>query len=259
MAVAITAAVQNVYPPRVAVGVTGLTVGDDLIVYREVADVRTAVRAGSVESIADTAFVVYDAEQPFGVAVAYVAVVNGTDEYATSPATYALPGGKVALTDAITGLAAEVVIGAADTRTRTRDSTRFKVGPRNVVVSAPLPPAEGAYELFVATTSARDNLMFLLEQATAGVVQIRQPGGYDGIDAYLAVDRVSEKRFSQDGSDQRRLVTIEWAEVEAWPAELAAMGFTYGEWATYYTGLTYGDAANDWSTYLDAMQGDISQ
>jgi hypothetical protein len=257
MAVAIAAAVQNTYPPRVAVGLTGLTVTDEVAVYRQVAGLRTLLRGGYVESVTDTALSLLDAELPFGTPVTYVAVVEGV-EHATSATSYSLPGGKVVLSDAIIGLAAEVTIMAADTSARTRKGARFQVGSRNVVVSGPLPPAEGGYELFLGNTVARDNLMVLLEQATEGIVQIRQPGGYDGIDAYLAVDRTSEARWSQDGTDERRLITIGFAEVEAWPAGLTAMGFTYGEVAAYYTGLTYADAAADHSTYFDAMQADFS-
>lgn len=264
MVVSISALEQDTYPPRVAIALTGLTLGDQVAIYREVTSVRTLVRGGSVDSAPDTGFVVVDDELPFGVPVAYVGVVEGS-EYSTTPTTYDLPGGKVALTDAITGLVAEVVIVAAGEKVYARDSTRFRVGGRNIVVSSPLPDAEGSYELVVDTTTLRDALMELLAGATQGVVQIRQPGlslvsgdPYDGIDAYLAVDRVTERRYSQDGSDPRRLITIEFAEVEGWSDDLTARGFTYGDVEAYYTGVTYGDVAGEFSTYLDAMQGDFS-
>lgn len=264
MSVAISALVQNTYPPRVSVALTGLTLGDEVDIYRQVAGNRTLLRGGSVDAATDTGFTVVDAELPFGVPVTYVAVVEGT-EYATSATTYDLTGGKVVVSDAITGLSAEVAIVAAGDKTYSRDSARFRVGGRNIVVSGPQGDAEGSYELVVEATAARNDLMETLANATEGVVQIRQPGSaedtgepYDGVDAYLAVDRVTERRMSQDGSDPRRLITVEFAEVEAWPAALAARTFTYGEVAAYYAGITYATATADFATYLDAARGDFS-
>lgn len=256
---------QDVYPPRVLVTVNGLTLGDSVAVYREVGGVRTAVRSATTDAAIDAAYLAVDAELPFGVPVSYVAVVEGQAEYATAATTYDLPGGQVALSDAITGSSAEVVISAVGDKTYTRDATRFRAAGRNIVVSGPQAQAEGTYELFVETTSARDNLMALLAGATEGVIQIRQPGDseltgqpYDGVDAYLAVDRTTERRFSQDGSDPRRLVTIEYAEVDGWSSALAPRGFTYGDVETHYSGVTYATAALDYATYLAAMQGDFT-
>lgn len=260
MAVAINAVEVDVYPPRVSIAVTGLALGDQLELFREVAGVRTAVRGGYIFEADDTGYVRVDAELPFGVAVRYIAVVNGVDEYTDGPDTYTLPGGKVALTDAIGGIAAEVVIMNAGARTVSRDSARFRAGGRNLVVSAPFGQGEGSYELFLETTVARDSLIALLTSATEGVVQIRQPltGTYDGVDAYLAVDRYTEDRWSQDGSDPRRVVTIEFAEVTGWAADLLARGFTYGEVEAFYSGISYASAAGDYATYLDALQGDFT-
>lgn len=257
MTVTIGAAEQAVYPPRVAVTLAGLTLGDVVDVYREVAGNRTLLRSGSTDDSPDTGMVLVDAELPFGVPVTYVAVVESV-EYATSPATYTLTGGKVALTDAVTGLSAEVVILAAGAQGRTRDSARFHVAGRNLVVSRALSAPEGSYDLFVETTTARDDLMTLLAAATEGTVQLRQSGGYDGVDAYLSIDEVSEARWSQDGSDERRIITVSWAEVQAWASTLAPHGFTYGDVASYYTGLTYADAAAEFSTYLEAEGADYS-
>lgn len=240
MAVAITTIEQDSYPPRVQVTVTGLTLGNAIAVYRSVGGVWTALRGGSSDSVTDTAFVVIDAELPFGVPVTYVAVVNGLTQYATSAATHTLPGGKVALSDAITGDSAEVIITAAGDRTYSKDSARFRVAGRNIVVSSEFGQAEGNYELLVQTTTARDGLLALLTGATEGIVQIRQPGTsvttgdtYDGVDAYLAVDAISERRWSQDGSDPRRLITISFAEVDGWSAALEAVGYTLLDIANY--------------------------
>lgn len=257
MTVAITATEHPVYPPRVVISLTGLTLGDTVDVYRSVAGNRTLLRAGSTSSSPDTVMRVVDAELPFGVPVTYVAVVEGT-EYTAGPATHTLTGGKVALSDAITGLSAEVCILAAGDLSRTRDAARFRPGGRNVVVSRPLSGRAGAYDLYTETTTAYDNLMALLAAATEAVVQIRQPGGYAGVDAYLAVDDVTETRWSQDGTDERRIVTIQFAETEAWPDDLAATGFTYQQVEDFYSGLTYADAEGDYATYLEAEVADYS-
>jgi len=108
--VQVSVTVQNVWPPRNLISVTSIAVGDAVAIYREVAGNRVLVQGGSTTAT-DVAVLRVDAEYPFGVPVKYVAVVNNL-EYSTAAVTYSLPGGKVALTDAITGLAAEVVIWA---------------------------------------------------------------------------------------------------------------------------------------------------
>ena len=259
-AATLTVTTQNVYPPRVTIAMSGMTIGDQLDIYRQVAGVRTLVRGGHVDSVDDTGFFVVDAEQPFGIPVTYVAVINGQVEYFSSATTYNPPGGHPVLTDAISGLSAEITLIAADDKTYSRDSARFRVGGRNLVVGAPFGQAEGRYQLFFDTTVGRENLMELLENATEGIVQLRSahPDIYEDEDAYLAVDGITVARHSQDGSDPRRLVTIDYAEVQPWSDELLATGFTYGEVETFYSGLSYGSAAGDFATYLDAVQGDFS-
>lgn len=236
-AVAVTE--QESWPPRAQIAVTGLTLGDNVETYRIVGGQWTAVRAGSTTAT-DPSFIVVDAELPFGLPVSYAVYVNGI-EYLTAADTYELTGGKVALTDAITGAAAEAIIGAAGDKTYARDSARFRVAGRNLVVSGPMAQAEGSYELLATTTSNRDGIMYLLANATQGIVQMRQAGGtgadgntYDGIDAYLAVDQVTERRWSQDGSDPRRLIVIEYAEVDGWAPSFAARGFTLQDIADYF-------------------------
>lgn len=258
MAVSITATQQDSWPPRVLVSVTALNVGDAIELYRVVGGERTAVRAGEATGLTDTSFLRVDAELPFGTPVSYLAVVNGTDEYGTSAATYTLTGGKVAVTDAISGESAEVVIFSWADKTYTRPASIFKVGGRNVVVAGDLGMFQGDIELHVETTSSRDNLMNLLTNATEGVVQIRQPGGYDGVDSYLAVLDVAERRFSQDGSDQRRNITLSVAEVEGWAPALEASGFTLQDIGDFYTGLTLQDLSDDYATLLAIAQGDFT-
>ncbi|MDG4821282.1 hypothetical protein O7635_05370 [Asanoa sp. WMMD1127] len=78
MPVAITATEQNVYPPRVQIVVTGLTLGDNVEIYRVVDGRDSLVRASTREDITDTSLAVIDAELPFGVPVSYFAYVNGS-------------------------------------------------------------------------------------------------------------------------------------------------------------------------------------
>lgn len=248
---------QDVYPPRVLVAVTDLALGDTVELYREVGGVRTLVRGGAVEDVADPSLLRVDAELPFGVPVSYVAVVEGV-EYTVGPATYTLPGGKVAVSDAVSGLSAEVVILSWPESAYERPSTTFKVGGRNVVVSGDLGMWSGTLELYVETTSSLTNLLAVLADATSGVVQLRQPGGYDGVDAYVAVQRVRVRRWSQDGSDERRVVALDVSQVEAWGGALESPGYTLADIGDVYDGATLADLEADYATLLAVALGDYS-
>lgn len=183
---------------------------------------------------------------------------TATVEFSTTATTYTLTGGKVVLTDAITGLAAEVIITAWPDKTRTRQSSAFVAGGRNVAVLGDLAGFTGTIDVYVETTSAVENLTTLLEQATSGIIQIRQAGTYDGVDCYIAVMGVTEHRFSQDGSDERRTVSIEALEVDGWPSALEARGFTLADIDAAYDGLTLADLAGDYDTLLDIALADWS-
>jgi len=254
VAVAITANEQPTYPPRVLVSVTGLTVTDEIQVYRTVAGTDTALRGGYDASVADTSFLVVDGELPFGTPVTYKALVNGANVYTVGPTSYTLPGGKVALSDAVGGLSAEVIILNWPGREHERQSSVFRVGGRNVVISGELGKPSSTLELFLEAFSSSVNLLALLEGATEGVVQIRQPGGYEGIDAYLAVLGATENRFSQDGSDERRTWTLTVVETEGWAPALGAVGYTLLDLANAYTGTNvlngnpwFETDASDWA------------
>lgn len=260
----VSAVEQDVWPARVLVTVTGLlTFGaDTLTLYREVAGERTEVRAAAEITVTgQDAFVRVDAELPFGVPLRYVAVMTLAGgallELGSATLTVQLAGGKVALTDAIAGEAAEVVVLSWPAKTRARRSTAYQVGGRNVVVTGPRAQAGSTLELFVETDTARQNLDALLGDATSGVVQIRQPGGYSGVDAYLAVLADTEARWSQDGTDQRRTWTLDVVEVDGWPPAFEDAGFTLQDVADTYTGLTLFDLSNDYATLLALAQGDF--
>ena len=256
--VAIAVDEQDVYPPRVLVTVTGLSAGDDVAVYRVVTATRTAVRAGATTDAPGAAWLTVDAELPFGVPVSYLAVVNGV-EVTTAATTYDLPGGKVVVSDAITGQASEVLIGAWPEMEYARPTTAFVVGGRNVAVSGSLAGFASEIEFLMLTVDGANALLQLLRTATQGIVQIRQSGGYDDVDCYVQVSRARKRRFSQDGSDPKRLVVCTVLEVEPWAPELAARGYTYDDLTTVYapTG-TYADLAGDFATYLDLAQAELS-
>jgi hypothetical protein len=256
-AAAIAVQAVDLYPPRVLITVTGLTLGDDVDLYRMVGGARTLVRAGSATDVTDTALVRADGEVPFGVPVTYLAVVNGTAEYATVATTYTLPGGQVALSDAITGTAAQAVILSWAEKTYDRQTSVFKVGGRNVVVSGDVGMYEASLELYFEAYVSGQQFKDLIDSATEGIVQLRRPAAaYEGVDGYVSVLTARERRFSQDGSDPRRIWSIDVAETESWSSELEASTFDWQDVADTYA--TW-DALNvDYATWLAVAQGDFS-
>jgi hypothetical protein len=257
MVVAISAVEQDVYPPRVLISVTGLTLGDSVELYRVVSSERTPIRAGSSDSVTDPSFVRVDAELPFGVPVTYLAVVNGSTELTDGPDTYVLSGGKPVVTDAITGVAAEIIIVAQPSRTRSPEYSMFKVGGRNVVVRGDRGMYESEIELFVEAGSSADNFTDLLDSATEGVVQIRNSIGT--ISDYVAILKDEERLYSQDRTDERRLFVLQVAEVEGWADALEAKNYTLLDIANYYgVSGTLADIDSDFTTLLGIAQGDFS-
>lgn len=253
----ITVQTQDAWPPRVLVSVTSILVGDSVAIYRVVGTDRTLVQNGSTVSVTDVSFLRVDAELPFGTPVSYVAVINN-DETDSAPITYTLLGGKVAVSDAISGLAAEVVIWAWPEKGYNRQATVFQPGGRNVVVAGDFGQFEADVTLYTDASSSAENLRAVLAAATQGIVQIRQPGGYDGIDCHAAVTAYAERRYSQDGSDEKRLHVLHLVEVDGWAVALSAAGFTYQDLADTYAGLTYANLNADYPTYLALAQGDFS-
>lgn len=259
MAVTIAATEQDSWPPRVLLTISGLTVGVDVVELRRVVSgIAGTMRDGGL-SVAATSETVVDAELPFGVPVSWQALdsLTGTVLDTAGPLTVALPGGKVALSDAITGEAAEVVILAWPSRERQAVATVYPVDAQNIVISGGIGQYTSQVQLFVETTSASDALRGLLENCTSGIVQVRQAGGYDGVDAYWAILAAADDRFSQDGSDQRRVWTLQVAETARWAPTLEARGYTLQDLADVYAGLTLADLDGDFATLLDVAQADL--
>ncbi len=249
----------DLFPPRTRITVTDLTPGDDLIVYRLVGGVRTPVRGGSASGVTDPSFVVVDGEIPFDTPVSYEVVVNAFASYVTAAVTYDLPGGKAVISDAITGESSQFVIVSWDEKTYDRQASVFKVGGRNVVVVGDLGMFESTMEVFFEAYSSTENFRALINSATEGLLQLRAPSGqYAGIDCYVSVVRAREKRFSQDGSDERRTWILEVAETETWSDGLVARAFTYQDVADYYAtaGGTYATLLSDKPTYLAVRTAD---
>ena len=253
----------SVWPQRVVLSVTGLIAGSTASIYRVAAGstTRTPVRNANAVTVGDT-LIVTDAEAPFGVALTYILNVGtttvGTD-VASATTTLTLTGGKVALTDAITGNAAEVIVLAWPEKRRERASSVFAVGGRNIVVSGYRSGFTGTIDLFAETNESVDNILSLIDSATSGILQIRQAGPYHGFDAYISVQSDTETRWSQDGTDPRRTISLEVVETTAWGEDVGSSStFSYADVAAYYTGRNYGSWDADFSTYLAAALGDYS-
>lgn len=257
MVAAISVAVLDTYPERVSIAVSSLVIGDILTIYRTTPsnNTRVVVRGANAVVVGSDGFVVEDAEQPFGTLITYGITVNGSD--VDSDTIYsALSGGKVAISDAINGNAAEVVVTAWPEKNRTRNASTFQVGGRNIVVMGERGQYTSTLEIFTETEDARLNFLNVLDNATSGILQIRQAGTYPGVDAYIAVTGDIEKRWSQDGSDERRTFSLDVAEVGPWADALVTSTSTYEDVANAYS--TYADLAAAYSTYLDMAQGDFT-
>lgn len=267
-------AVQDSWPPRVLITATNLIyTGTSVItLYREVAGVRSIVRgADAVLTGGQDNFVRVDAELPFGVPVRYIAAIDTSAPELSNPSelvsdSVTVTIEKVAITDAITGKAAQVVIVAWPEKTSTRQATTYNIaGGRNVVVSGPRAGFSAVIDIMTESDSARENFESLLDAATSGVLQIRQSTQdgktYGGVDSYIAVLSDSEVRWSQDGSDPRRRWSLTTVETDGWPAGLEARGFTLQDLADYFGSITQSQMVNQFppgSTLLTIAQGDYS-
>jgi hypothetical protein len=252
---------QDVYPTRGLLAATGLAEGNVVTISRRVAGstVRTVVRGAEGVEMEFDSLVRADAEAPYGVEVTYYLTVDGLD-LDTVLHTYTLEGAKVALSDAISGAAAEVVVLSWPEKRRERASSVFAVGGRNIVVAGQRSGFSGSLDIFVETDDSKNNLLDLLNSATSGVLQIRCADGtvYNGFDAYFSVLTDTETRWSEDGSDERRIISLDVVETSPWAPTLDSSTFDYADVATAYTGLTYADLAADFPTYLDVALGDFS-
>jgi len=253
---------QAVYPPRVLLSATGLVAGQLVTIGRVPAGdtVRTPVRGADETTMTTSALVRADGEAPFGVSLTYWLTINGVDvDFETVSLT--LPGGNVVVSDAISADAVELVISSWPEKDYDIPGNVYTVGGRNILVSQPGGGFTGTIEFFVDTDDARTAVVALLRGATSGIVQLRQAGPYNGVDAYLGITRVNEVRFSQDGTDDRRLVVADVVEVGPWGGTLESSTFTLQDIANHYAGGTLQDIADDFAatpTLLAIALGDFS-
>ncbi|SHI68578.1 hypothetical protein [Streptomyces sp. 3214.6] len=251
---ALTATAQNVFPPRVLTSVTGM-LAEDIVsatVYRVLGTDRTAVRAASAVDVTGTdALLRVDAEQPFGVAVSYLAEltdINGLTWTVTSGSITSTVTADV-ISDAVQALGAAVKLETPLEKQRTRDATVFNVGGRYVVVGRRRSKAQATITVRTETDADGDALEAVLDGATEGVVHVRKQTTLSRLDGYFAITEDTEAPTWYDGY---RWWTLTAIEVEAWPDSLEARGFTLQDIADNYTSLQ--DIADDNATLLILAQ-----
>lgn len=250
-----TVLVTDDFPPKVQISVTGLTPGQVVSVTRRQAGETTRVVVRGLDEVTATsdALVSVDAEEPLGVALTYVLTIDGADvEDHTITADY--PG--VALTDAINGNAAQIIILAWPDQSRTRNATVFSVAGQNIVVTGPRGQFSSAIEVYTETETARQSMLTLLDNATAGIIQLRNGVGHFGEDGYYAVIDDTETRWSPDGSDERRRWTLNAVQVGPWAEGLLTSAFTLADIGAAY--MTLADLAANYPTLLAISLGDFS-
>jgi hypothetical protein len=253
------------WPSRVRILASGLAEGQVVTVSRTTpsSTVRTIVRGAELVEVDDSNLILNDLEQPYGTLLTYYLTIGGELDGVdndTATITTTLEGGKVALTDAISGDAAEVVVLGWPSKRRERQSSVFAIGGRNIVVSGQRSGWSGTIEVFTETDESKANVLDMLDSATSGILQIRQSGVYDGVDSYFSVLVDEEQRYSQDGSDERRIISLDSVETTPWASALPSADlFDLDDIATVYFGLTLDDLEDDYpGTLLDIALGDFS-
>jgi hypothetical protein len=249
----ITATEMTTEPPRVGLAVTGLTPSDVVTVYRYADGTPTAVRGAEGVTVDDTALAVFDAEAPFGTPVHYTAVVNDVEVADTDDQQFTLSSGGAVLSDAITGRYCYVTIVDWEEKEFQRKTTVFRVGQRTVVVSGDRGMSTSQLTLYTPDAADRATLSELLSTATAGVLQLRQAGGYTDIDDYLVVLTETQRRLTSRGADEKRLWVLDVAQTQSWAPELLTFAYTFEDVDTAYDGLTFADLDTDFAaaTFLD--------
>lgn len=235
----LTAVTQGVEPERVLITATGLaaeninTISLQRVVSGDIFDIRGSV---GVSLLGDDSFVRTDAEQPFGVAFSYQAILVDalgdtwiiTSNSLTQNITNAL------LSDALTGLGLELQIVSWPQKDYSRDSAVFNINGRIVVVDRPRSTPSSTLTVATASNDDRNQLNELLSNATDGIIQLRQQRQIAGVgcveydddtDAYLAITADSFLRNGRFISPSR-LVSMTCIEVEPWPAIFEAHGST---------------------------------
>ncbi|MFK0173421.1 hypothetical protein ACIQU5_32025 [Streptomyces sp. NPDC090306] len=258
---AITASEQSVFPPRNLVSVTGLA-ADDIVtatVYRQTADGRTEVRAAEDVDVSTTGVLLrVDGEQPFGIALTYLAEL--TDLYGT---VWTIIGTTLTnvvaadvISDAVRGIGAAVRIESPLEWKRSRDSTTFNVGGRIVTVGKPRSTKSGTLTVRTETDADGDDLNEVLDNLTEGVFLLRKQQSLSRLDGYFALGDDSE---SPNWYDSYRWFALDVQADEAWPAVLEAAGYTLQDIADNYTSLSDLSAAFTPGTLLSIALFDFGE
>ncbi|MCQ9178739.1 hypothetical protein KMT30_06775 [Streptomyces sp. IBSBF 2953] len=251
---ALAATAQNASPPRVLTAVTGMLAENivNATVYRVLDTGRTPVRAASAVDVTGTdALLRVDAEQPFGVAVSYLAELtdaNGLTWTVTSGSITSTVTTDV-ISDAVQALGAAVRLETPLDKQRTRDASVFNVGGRYVVVSRRRSKAQATIQVRTETDEAGDDLQAVLDGATGGVILLRKQTTMSRLDGYFAITEDTESPTWYDGF---RWWILEAIEVEPWPDNLEARGFTLQDIGNNYSSLQ--DVADDNATLLALAQ-----
>jgi len=248
--------IQPTYPNRVLVSVVGLEVGQLVTITRTPAGstTRTTIRGADAITATGSTLVLVDAEVPFGVQLTYYLTVDQLD-VASATTTVSLTG--VALSDAISGDAAQVVILAWPEKRTERTASVFAVGGRNIVVSGQIGGFSSTIDLFTETDDSKNNVLELLTSATSGILQLRsdQSTTSDGVDCYIVATAWGEQRYSQDGSDERRIISLDVVSTTPWGPTLESSTYTLQDIADAYAGSALADLAADYTTLLDLALG----
>ncbi|MEU4168857.1 hypothetical protein AB0F46_18515 [Streptomyces sp. NPDC026665] len=249
----IAVSAQSVFPPRNLVSATGLT-GDDIVTISLLrlagGDLEPVRAATSVDVTGQASFLRVDAEQPFGIALTYSAVltdVNGNQWTVTaSPITSTVTSDVIS--DAIRGVGAAVKFESPLDWKRDRDATTFNVNGRLIVVGKPRSARSGTLVVRVESDDDGDALNEMLDAATEGTILVRKQVSLPRLDGTYAFTDDTE---SPTWFDEYRWFSLTVAKVDDWPDVMEAAGFTLADIAANFS--TLADIAAFFTTNLLAI------
>ncbi|MFJ6729985.1 hypothetical protein ACIQPQ_34310 [Streptomyces sp. NPDC091281] len=241
---------QSVFPPRNQVSATGLEADNIVTVslLRQVGNALTPVRAATDVDVTGTDVLLrVDAEQPFGVAHEYLAVLTDVSgrQWSVYSSTLSSTVDSDVISDAIRGVGAPVKIETPLEKARDRDATQFNVGGRIVVLGRPRSAPSMTVTVRTETDEAGDALNDVLDNLTEGVLLLRKQTSLPRLDGTYALLSDTE---APNWYDEYRWFTIETVKTEAWPDSMEAAGFTLQDIADNYSNLQ--DLADDFTTLL---------
>ncbi|WP_262059661.1 hypothetical protein [Streptomyces sp. STR69] len=236
----VNATAQSVFPPRNLVSATGLT-GDDITtitLYRQVGSDLAAVRAASgVDVTGQSSFLRVDAEQPFGIALNYAAVLTDVQgaqwTVFSGPITSTVDSDVVS--DAIRGVGAAVKIESPLEWKRDRDATTFNINGRIVVQGKPRSARSGTLTVRTETDDDGDSLNDLLDNATEGTILVRKQVSLSRLDGTYAFTDDTE---SPNWYDELRWFALSIVKSDDWPDVMEAAGFTLQDIANNFSTLS---------------------